>query len=487
MHRAKRLTDLLESIDFAADAALGEILVTGICEDSRRVEPGNLFVAISGTAQDGAGFAAAAVSRGAIAVIAERRLALRVPCIVVSDARRVLAELAAGFFDAPTRELHTVGVTGTNGKTTVCHWVAHLLGAGETELISTVANEDRGLPAITTPPSPVVQRIAREAVDGGKMNLVIEASSVGIEQRRLDGIAFGVAAFTNLSCDHLDLHGDVMTYLAAKAGLFQRLGPNGWGVVNVGDPHADAILAATVGRTFSVGLDCEADLAASGVEESSGGTTFRLDLAGDVVSVTLPASGLHNVENALVAAGVAVCSGRGLAEVAERLRTVPAIPGRWAVLQDARGTTAVVDFAHNPDALCRVLEVLRGTYDRIVAVFGCPGGTDREKRFAMGEVSGRLADLTILTSDNPKDEDPEAIVDEIACGVRRSGGRLESTVDRAEAVRRGVDEAGSSGVLLVAGKGHERYQIVRGEFIPYSDASVLAARGFAPIEPPASA
>ena len=366
MRRAKRLTDLLDAIGLAG-AGAGATVVTGVCEDSRTVEPGFLFVAIDGTAGDGADFASDAVARGAVAVVAERPLALEGPVVVVPDARRALALLAAAFNDAPTEALRVVGVTGTNGKTTVCHWIAHLLGPERTELIGTVANEARGLSAVTTPASPIVQRIAREAVDVGREHLVIEASSIGLAQGRLDAVSFDVAAFTNLGQDHADLHEDPDAYLAAKADLFRRLDPEGCGVVNADDPHHETISAACGVRTLTVGCSRGVDLRAVKIVSSPDGVRFALEYGGDAESVDLPATGVGRVENALVAAGVGLCSGLDLTRVASRLRTVPEIPGRWTVLRDDAGTTAIVDFAHNPDGLRRALEALRGPYDRIVA------------------------------------------------------------------------------------------------------------------------
>lgn len=478
MRRTKRLADLMSSLGADPQTEWADVIIGGVCEDSRRVAPGELFVAIRGAAQDGADFAASAAARGAAAVICDRSLPLPVPCLVVSDTRRALAVLSARFFDEPTRALRTVGVTGTNGKTTVCHWIAHLLGRERTELVSTVENEARGLRAITTPSSPIVQRIARDAVDAGKENLVIEASSIGLDQRRLEAVAFDVAAFTNLTHDHFDLHNTQEAYAAAKAGLFRMLGPGGWAVVNADDPHADAMLAASGGESFRVGLNGPADLTASDIAQDADGTNFRLAYDGKTVPVRVLALGRHNAENAVVAAGAAICLGRSLQEIAERLRTAPAIPGRGTAFRDKRGTTAIVDFAHNPDALLRILETLRTSYDRIITVFGTPGGGERAKRQEMGEISGRLADVTILTSDNPKDERPESIIDEIALGVRQAGSEPRIRVDRAEAIRLAAEEAGARDVIVVAGKGHERYQIVRGEFVPYSDASVLGGLGF---------
>lgn len=478
MPKRKRLSDLARMLGIEAEAGWDGILVTGISEDTRQIEPGDLFVAVPGTARDGAHFAAAAAARGAAGVVCERLLPLDMPCIVVSDARHALAALAADHFDHPTRELRTVGVTGTNGKTTVCHWITHLLGRERTELVTTVTNAESGISELTTPPSLVVQQIARAAVEAGKANLVIEASSIGLEQRRLDAVAFDAAAFTNLTHDHLDLHGDLKGYLDAKAHLFRQLPPAGWAVVHADDPAAEAILAASRARAFAVGLSDGVDLSARDIAQSPVGTSFLLAQGSETAAVRLPAVGRHNVENALVAAGVAVCLGVALDEIATRLGTAPAVRGRGAVFRNPEGVTAVVDFAHNPDALRRILEMLRPVHDRIVAVFGCPGGSDRAKRPRMGEISGRLADLTILTSDNPKDEPPEAIIDEIAIGLRRTGGAVETCVERADAVRRGVERARPGDVVLVAGKGHEEHQIVAGERIPYSDARVLESLGF---------
>jgi UDP-N-acetylmuramoyl-L-alanyl-D-glutamate--2,6-diaminopimelate ligase len=479
--REKRLGELLSAIGTEADEA-SEVSVTGVCEDSRRVTSGDLFVAVSGTACDGADFARDAIARGAVAVVSERRVCIETPGFVVPDARRALAALSAAFYDHPTRSIHTVGVTGTNGKTTVCHWVAHLLGADRTTLVSTVTNADETsgrYAGLTTPPSPVVQCIAREAVDDGKTHLVLEASSIGLEQGRLDAIEFDVCAFTNLTHDHLDLHRNLVAYRTAKARLFRSLGPSGCAVVNVDESAADAMLDGCRGRSFRVSRRGEADLVAREIAEDKGGIRFRLVHGGRAAEVRFAAVGLHNVDNALVAAGVGICSGLDLGVVADRLSSAPAVPGRQAVYRDAAGRTAVVDFAHNPDALRSVLDALRPRYRRLAAVFGCPGASDREKRPLMGEIAGRLADVVILTEDNPKHDSPAKIAEEIALGVRRVGGRFEVCLDRAEAVRRAVERIGEGDCVLVAGKGHERVQLVGDERVPYSDAATLEALGFA--------
>jgi len=481
----KRLGELAAAVGVSCEGPSSRVVVHGVCEDSRRVRSGDLFVAIPGTHRDGVSFAREAVRRGAVAVVGQVPVDADVPNLLVDDARRALAALAAAFFDHPTRDLHTIGVTGTNGKTTVCHWAAHLLGSERSELLSTVTNADSfepGLGELTTPPAPIVQRVAREALDAGASNLIVEASSIGLAQWRLDDVEFDVCAFTNLSRDHLDLHGNLADYTAAKSRLFASLDRSGCAVLNADDPSADAVLGDCTAQVLRVSRCGAGDLVAREVIEEGGRTRFRMISGGASHDVSLPVIGAHNVENALVAAGIAVASGLRLADVAGRLSSIPNVPGRQSVYRDGAGRTIVIDFAHNPDALERVLRALRERYKRLVAVFGCPGESDRGKRAMMGEVAGRLTDLTILTSDNPKHEAPDSIAEEIAAGLRRVGGRSEIVLDREEAIGRAVDGANTRDCVLVAGKGHERVQLVGDDRLPYSDAAVVESLGFAPVK-----
>jgi len=457
--------------------------IRGVTEDTRRLAPGDLFVAIPGTYKDGAAYAEEAVGLGASAVACERDLELGIPTLRVPDARQALARLSAAFYDHPTKDLVCIGVTGTNGKTTICHWIAHLLGEESCALVGTVANEARGLHGLTTPPSSLLHRMARDALDAGKTTFIIEASSIGLAQERLHLVALDIAAFSNLTLDHLDWHADRDAYAEAKSKLFRLLDPTGWGVLNADDSAAEQMAAAAPGHVLRVGLLDAYDLSATDVQIDRSDTRFRLVSGAESLPAQIPVAGVHNVENALVAAGVALCSGLRLERVVRRLATVPTIPGRWETYRrDRDGLIAVVDFAHNDAGLRRMLTELRPTARRLLVVFGCPGGTDVEKRYRMGEAAGSLADLTIVTSDNPKDEDPEAIGTDISAGIRAEGGNHHLCPDRTKAIGMAVSLADAGDVILVAGKGHETFQIVRGEPVPHEDRKVLRDLGFVPRE-----
>jgi len=474
------LTELAAAVGIAPHIGWDRVAVTDLCEDSRLVIPGALFVAIPGAVHDGATFIGEAIAGGAAAVVSERQGQTPVPLLRVDDARAALAQLAAAFHGRPTERLFTVGVTGTNGKTTVCEWIAHILGADESTVIGTLANKARGLAAVTTPSSRVVQRVAAEARDAGVRNLIVEASSIGLVQHRLDAVDFEVGVFTNLTYDHLDLHGSVESYAKAKRILFARLEETATAVINVDDPASGAMLAGCDANVVSFGLALGADL--RGVDPQCGprGTRFTLTWRSEGAPVELPHPGKHSMMNALAAAAVALTRAVTLPEIAERLATAPALEGRMQFLTRPDGLTAVIDFAHTPDALEHALKTARPASGRLLVVFGCPGESDRGKRPMMGEIAGRLADVAILTSDNPKHEALEAILDEIEGGVSLTDGCWERVVDRAEAIGRAVERAKPGDVLLIAGKGHESYQIVGDSFLPYSDRVVLEKLGFKP-------
>jgi UDP-N-acetylmuramoyl-L-alanyl-D-glutamate--2,6-diaminopimelate ligase len=477
---AKSLTELAEALGLDRGPHQWQgVSVTGVCSDSRKVKPGDLFAVIQGHHWDGRDFVPEAVRRGAVAVIAERGMELPVPVLRVRCARRALAEAAALLQDHPTRELFTVGVTGTNGKTTTCHWIADLFGATTTLASSTVSNAADADAILTTPPSPVLQRMARDAADRGMQHLIIEASSAGIAQDRVGAIDFDAAVFTNFSPEHVRHHRGLASYRQAKLKLFESLKPHAWAILNADDALHSAIAEATPARTLTYGIGTGADLRASDVLEEDGG--YRFTVGGPDVApkrAFLPALGTYNLSNILAAIGVGIVHGLDLDVMIERLPHVRPVPGRAQFLRHPDGRTAVVDFAHNAAALEAVLQLLGTHYAKVIALFGCPGDGEHEKRVAMGRVSGRLAAELILTADNPKNEDAVAIASEIQSGMDNDLVPVTVIPDRRLAVQTAVARARPGEVVLLAGKGHERAQLVGSRRVPFSDIDVLRELGF---------
>jgi UDP-N-acetylmuramyl-tripeptide synthetase len=355
------------------------------------------------------------------------------------------------------------------------------LGKRDSAVLGTVANFERGLRALTTPPSPVVQEFARQAADQGLRYLIVEASSIGLEQRRLDEVDFRIGVFTNLTRDHLDLHGTMTAYGEAKAILFRKLSPDGRAVLNADDAFSETLRGVCACSVLTYGLTPSADLRADVRREDRRGIDAEIRWRDERARVFLPVHGRHGVSNALAACGAALAAGRTFSDLASDLRTLPPVLGRWQTYERDDGIDAVVDFAHTPDGLEQVLGSLRRLYPSVVVLFGCAGGSDRGKRAEMGEIAGRYADLVVLTTDNPKQEDPEEIATEIARGVARTRAATLRVLDRNEAIAAAVARAPRGGVVLLAGKGHETYQIVRGAFVPHSDVAALEALGFRPL------
>jgi UDP-N-acetylmuramoyl-L-alanyl-D-glutamate--2,6-diaminopimelate ligase len=497
-HRSitQSLAYLAEAIGVSPQPGWESIEIAGISEDSRLIHPGFLFVAIGGFVTDGHRYIEDAIARGAAAIIGEKNVPCSVPFVRVDNGRKALAHLSAAFFSHPTRDLFTVGVTGTNGKTTVCHLVAHLLGEEKSTLISTVTNEARNMRAVTTPTSPLIQRIAHETLAAAeKENLILEVSSAALLLHRVDSVDFDVAVFTNLTHDHLDFHKAREAYLEAKLLLFRNLPSGATAIVNADDPAADRVLAASTGHLLTYECmerrgtpppetarprkkqDLTPCIRAEKIRYTPQKTSFTLRMGKETQPIELHLPGEHNIYNALAAVAVATVKGMTLTMIAERLRTARSVEGRYQFFRAKNGATAIVDFAHSPDSLERMLLSLRPYHAKIICVFGCGGESDRKKRPLMGAISGKLANMTILTCDNPKTEDPEAISAEIEAGLLPTGGRYEKIVDRRDAILRAIDLAGPKDVILIAGKGHEPYQIIGHEFVPYSDADVLHKAG----------
>jgi UDP-N-acetylmuramoyl-L-alanyl-D-glutamate--2,6-diaminopimelate ligase len=438
--------------------------------DSRRVEAGSLFCCVPGAHTDGHAFAAEAVGRGATALLCERLLDVDVTQVRVAPGalRPSMAVVASAFYGHPSRALRMVGVTGTNGKTTVTHLVQAVLEhAGiRTGLIGTLGGER------TTPESPDLQRRLARFRDDGRGAVAVEVSSHALTQHRADGIVFDVAAFTNLSRDHLDHHGSMEAYFAAKAALFESSRTRS-AVIYVDDPWGRRLAAELDGPQVVPVSRAEAtDLVAS-----VGRTSFRWRHR----LVTLPLTGGFNVENALIAAAVATVLGIDEDTVAEGLAAAGPVPGRMEVVAEGPPISVIVDYAHTPAGLEAALTAARGLSGsaRLVCLFGCGGDRDQGKRTQMGEVSSRLADVVVLTSDNPRSEDPMAIIGEIRAGLG-SGTEVVVEPDRARAIRLAVGLAEPGDVVLLAGKGHETTQTAGGRTWPFDDRveslRALAAR-----------
>jgi UDP-N-acetylmuramoyl-L-alanyl-D-glutamate--2,6-diaminopimelate ligase len=443
----------------------GSVEVTEVHHDSRQVTSGTLFCCVPGGAADGHDYAGEAVAAGAVALLCERPLDLEVPQLIVPSTRALMGPLAAEVYGHPSRSLQVVGVTGTNGKTTTVHLLRTLFEtAGRpTEVIGTLTG------ARTTPEAPDLQRTFAAFRDAGTQVVAMEVSSHALAQHRVTGTWFTAAVFTNLSRDHLDFHHDMSAYFQAKARLFE---PElaALGVVNLDDPQGRLLLDARHIPTVGFSLD-DADELALGTD----GSTFQW--RGQ--RIFLPLVGDFNVSNALAAATAAEALGVEPAVVAQGLASVGPVPGRFEVLDEGQPFLVVVDFAHTPDGLTHALGSARllATGGRVILVFGAGGDRDRSKRPEMGEAATRGADVVIITSDNPRGEDPMAIIEAVRSGVVTGSDTLEVSVepDRRAAIDLAVAQARRGDVVLIAGKGHETSQTIGPRVLPFDDREVARA------------
>ncbi len=471
--------EVLRSADLLREMhAPGDVAVLGVCQDSREARPGDLFLAWKGTGVDAHDFVAEAAGRGAVASVVERALDVEIPQLVVSDGRRAAALAAEAVMGSPSSELFTLGVTGTNGKTTVAFLIRHLMGSSmPTAVIGTLGLIDRegvrpGSERLTTPGPVQVAVWLRDLADGGIGAVVIEASSHALEQHRLDGVSFDVVVFTNLSHDHLDYHGDLAAYFAAKARLVDLATDDGTVVVNLSDPAWDGLdIAGRVLRTFA--LESEADVRGSALELDAEGSGFTLTVDGEERRVRTPLLGRYNVENALAASAAALAAGVSLDDIVERLGEAPQVSGRLEAVVTSP-FLVLIDFAHTPAALESALSVVKPlTQGRLIVVFGAGGDRDRAKRRPMAEAVRRMADVVVLTSDNPRTEDPETILDDLASGL--VGVDYERVTDRRAAIEVALREARPGDTVVLAGKGHETYQVVGTEKQDFDERAIVAA------------
>jgi len=460
--------------------------VTGLAYDSRRVRAGTLFFCVAGYQRDGHDFAAQAVAAGATGLVVERPLDLGVPEMLVESTRATMGPLAARFYGEPTSRLRVVGVTGTNGKTTTAHLVRALLEAtGERcGLLGTVESQIAGerRPATRTTPEAIdLQADFRAMLDGGERSCAMEVSSHALALGRTDGVRFAAAIFTNLTQDHLDFHDTMEEYFQAKRLLFVPSPPDAEpsvAVVNLDDPYG-VRLASELEHVRTFAIDTDADYRARELKIGLGGSQLMLDTPAGTRSLSLPLPGRFNVSNALAALAAAHTLGADLDTLVAALERGVRVPGRVEPVEEGQGFAVLVDYAHTPDSLRNVLstahEVGRG---RVICVFGAGGDRDRGKRPLMGEIGARLADVLLVTSDNPRSEDPEAIISEIMVGARaaaRPPGAppVAREVDRRAAIEQAIALAERGDVLVIAGKGHEQGQeLAGGVKVPFDDVTV---------------
>jgi UDP-N-acetylmuramoyl-L-alanyl-D-glutamate--2,6-diaminopimelate ligase len=478
----KQLLDGLPSqITGSADVAIEDIVF-----DSRQVKPGALFVALRGIHQNGNAFVPAAVKSGAAAVLTDSDLSnAGVPVVKVADAMQALAPLAERFWDSPSKKLFMVGITGTNGKTTTSYLIEWILQTAgwPTGVLGTInyrfGKETRPAPN-TTPFASELQRfLSHVATHGGKA-CVMEVSSHALALGRVQGVEYDVAVFTNLTQDHLDFHKTMDDYFTAKAKLFEGLTETTGkpfakrAILNADDPWSEKLRPRLQVPVWTYSVHGPADISVKSVHSDAKGSRLTVQVPGATFPLHLPLLGDYNISNALAAIGVGLSQGIPVETLRRALETSPGVPGRLERVEAGQPYTVVVDYAHTEDALRKVLDALRKLKPRkLITVFGCGGDRDRAKRPLMGEAAATLSDQVVVTSDNPRSEDPARIALDIEVGIRRVGAtHYQIVLDRREAIAKALAIAGRGDIVLIAGKGHETYQILADRTIPFDDRTM---------------
>ncbi|MCM8798461.1 MAG: UDP-N-acetylmuramoyl-L-alanyl-D-glutamate--2,6-diaminopimelate ligase [Candidatus Omnitrophica bacterium] len=480
-----RLKEILEGIEI--NASLRDREVLGITDHSKQCKPGFLFVAVQGNSQDGNAFIKEAIERGAKVIIYNQSFVLdedvrrrgEVVFIGVENTRDILAKLAANFYRHPSSQIKVIGVTGTNGKTTTTYLIESILKTAgfRTGLIGTINYRfgERMIPALNTTPGAIQLQglffsMQKEFVDYA----VMEVSSHGLEQGRVDEIFFHAGIFTNITVDHLDYHKTFENYFHAKAKLFTRLNSSSWAIINIDDPHGKEMLIRTPAKTITYGIEHPADVEAQRIYLHPEGSDFRVNTPYGEIEIKTSLLGRHNIYNILASISLGIAENIPLETIKNGIQKISGVSGRLEPVDVGQPFKVFVDYAHTEDALKNVLSSLRFICrGRIIVVFGCGGERCREKRPLMGKIASQLADFVILTTDNPRSEEPEAIISDIEGGFPPGFNRYQVILDRYAAIKEALSMAGEGDTVLIAGKGHEPYQIFKNVTVPFDDRMVV--------------
>lgn len=472
------LSELLKEVEVKQIIGNTQLKITGIAYNSREVRPGNLFVCISGFQTDGHKYAPDAVESGAIAIIAERDMSeLGVTCVVVENSRVAHSLVSAAFYDHPDRKLCLIGITGTNGKTTTTYLVKSVLEAmgKKVGIIGTNQNMigNEIIPSKhTTPDSLELMQLLSKMVEKGAEYAVMEVSSHSLYLDRVTACSFDVGAFTNITQDHLDFHKTMEEYLEAKGILFTIAET---GAVNVDDWGAERLISgSTCKKMITYGMEKDCDMKASDIELTENGVFFNLLYKGEIHKVELGIPGKFSVYNAMTALACLTAVGISMEDSIKYLKVARGVKGRVELVETGRDYSVIIDYAHTPDGLVNVIQTIKGfAKGRIITVFGCGGDRDKTKRPKMGKIVSSMADVAIVTSDNPRSEDPNAIIEDILVGVKEGGGEYVVIPNRFEAIEYALDHAQKDDIILLAGKGHETYQILADRTISFDEREIV--------------
>ena len=482
-----KLQKLISDLGSFAISGKKDIEINGIASDSNNVKSGFVFISIKGVKADGHSFINDAISRGAAALIVEKEVEVLedITIIRVPDTKKILSTVADAFYNCPSNRMNIIGVTGTNGKTTTTYFIEQILrkAGHKTGIIGTINYQigDRIIPAVNTTPGPIQLRaLLNQMLEANIETAIMEVSSHAIAQKRIAGIEFDTCIFTNLTPEHLDYHVTLGQYQDTKLQLFEQMGKNSKkntakkAIINIDDPISKRFLDVCQVEIITYGLNTNASVYAADIRSTLNGSCFKLHIGSESIDVKINLAGKYNIYNALAATSAALAANLSLNEIKSGLESLKSVPGRFEKITTDAGFCIIVDYAHTPDGMKQVLSAAKALKpNRIITVFGCGGDRDRLKRPQMGKISSELSDYTIITSDNPRTEDPMKIIEEILHGVKDTGRPdFEIIPDRKSAIKRAMELAKENDMIMILGKGHETYQVLKDTVVPFDDREV---------------